>query len=208
MLVYPSPSSQSTKEQDSALAASLKCAYEMMLQRVISYPNDKMGILLYGMENSNVELSAGGSKYDGCYSLIDLDIPSARDVKKLKDLIEDQDKFNELLIPCEEMASVSEVLWCASELFTTRAANFTSKRLFVVTDKDDPHSLDQAKKSLAIIRAHDLYLLGVAIELVDVSSPGEEFDRTKFYDVSSSSNSYNYLSIAKNTGSHLQYRPY
>jgi ATP-dependent DNA helicase 2 subunit 1 len=64
------------------------------------------------------------------------------------------------------------------------APNFTSRRLFIVTDNDDPHAQHKALKSAAAVRAKDLYDLGVLIELFPISRPEKEFDGSKFYDVS------------------------
>lgn len=186
-MLTASPTSNSKEgDTDTATLAALKCAYSLMQQRIISNPNDMMGVLLYGTEMSKFQGDDDASAaYPHCYLLTDLDIPSADDVKALKALVEDEAESKSLLVPSQEHASMSNVLFCANQIFTTRAPNFSSRRLFIVTDNDDPHARDKQMKNAAAVRAKDLYDLGVIIELFPISQPDHEFDREKFYDVNS-----------------------
>lgn len=187
MLTAPPPTDSKQTRRDTPTSAALKCAYALMQQRIISHPNDMMGVLLYGTEETKFQEDdhyGGGLSYPHCYLLNDLDIPSADDVKALRSLVEDEELSKRLLIPHIEPVSMANVLFCANQIFTTRAPNFQSRRLFIVTDADDPHENDRALKSSAAVRAKDLYDLGVTIELFPISRPGHEFDRSKFYDVS------------------------
>ncbi len=187
-MLTPPPSTGSKKEdKDTPASAALKCAYSLMQQRIISNPNDMMGILIFGTERSKFQgedpNSRGGLAYPHCYLLADLDIPAAGDVKVLKSLIEDEEESRKLLVPSKEPVSMANLLFCANQIFTTRAPNFTSRRLFIVTDNDNPHAREKALRSSAAVRAKDLYDLGVIIELFPISRPDHEFDRSKFYDV-------------------------
>ncbi|KAL8761765.1 MAG: hypothetical protein Q9194_007646, partial [Teloschistes cf. exilis] len=185
MLTVP-PSTDGRKTgTDSPTSAALKCAYALMQQRIISNPNDMMGLLLYGTEKSKFndeDDSSGNPAYPQCYLLNDLDIPAAEDVKALKNLVEDEDEFSKLIVPSDEKVAMANVLFCANQIFTTKAPNFSSRRLFIVTNEDDPHGDDKTAKSSAAVRAKDLYDLGVIIELFPISKPDQEFDKRKFYD--------------------------
>lgn len=184
-MLKPPPESDSKKaDRDSAVQAALKCAYSLMEQRIISNPKDMMGILLFGTEKSKFHEDAGSGSlgYPHCYLLTDLDIPAAEDVKSLKELVEDGDD-DDILLPSKDAVSMSNVLFCANQIFTTRAANFGSRRLFIVTDNDNPHSTDKAARSAAAVRAKDLYDLGVTIDLFPISQNGSQFELAKFYDV-------------------------
>lgn len=185
MLTAPPPTDAKKQERDTPTLAAVKCAYALMQQRIISNPNDMMGVLLYGTEETKFqdeEDARGGLGYPNCYLLTDLDIPAAGDVKALKDLVEDDEESKKLLVPSTETVSMANVLFCANQIFTTKAPNFTSRRLFIVTDNDDPHAKDKALKSSAAVRAKDLYDLGVIIELFPISKPDHAFDRSRFYD--------------------------
>ena len=176
-------------EDHSPVVAALKCGFRLMQQRIISNPNDMMGILLFGTQQSKFQSRDDRGResltYPHCYLLADLDIPAAEDVKKLRSLIEDKEEFEKLLIPSSDPVSMSNVLFCANQVFTNRAANFTSRRLFLITDNDNPHAKDKSQRSAATVRARDLYDLGVIIELFPISKPDHEFDRSQFYEVRS-----------------------
>lgn len=185
MLAPPPPSSSKKADRDSPLAAALKCAYHLMQQRIISNPRDMMGVLLFGTEKSKYQdedSDRNAPLYPHCYLFTDLDIPAAEDVKALQSLAEEEDEEN-ILVPSEEPVSMASVLFCANQIFTTKAANFGSRRLFVITDNDDPHGADKQAKSAAAVRAKDLYDLGVIIELFPLRRSDSQFDMSKFYDV-------------------------
>ena len=188
MLTNPPSFDVKKTARDTPTSAALKCAYALMQQRIISHPNDMMGVLLYGTEKTKFqseEQTRGTLSYPHCYLLNDLDVPSADDVKSLRALVEDDEESESILVPSSENVSMANVLFCANQIFTTRAPNFSSRRLFIVTDDDDPHKKDAALKSSAAVRAKDLYDLGVIIELFPINRPDHKFDRTKFYDVRS-----------------------
>lgn len=187
------PAEFNEKKPDTALSptlAALKCAYALMQQRIISNPNDMMGILLFGTEKSRFQDGGDGEspglQYPHCYLLTDLDVPAAADVKRLRDMVEDEEERQDLLQASEEEVSMANLLFCANQIFTTKAPNFSSRRLFLVTDNDQPHAGNSNRdaRNSAIVRAKDLYDLGVSIELFPISHPdrGYTFDRSKFYD--------------------------
>jgi len=80
----------------SAVLTALQCAYGVLQSRIISNPNDMMGILLFGTEATKFDTGGGGGGtaggtaggYEHCYLLLDLDIPDAEGIKGLKNLIE------------------------------------------------------------------------------------------------------------------------
>lgn len=183
MLERPPASDDKKADRDSATSAALKCAYQLMQQRIISNPKDMMGILLFGTEKT--DLGDGDNTFQNCCLLSDLEVPSAQDVKRLRDLLENEDEAAELLKPADKPASIATVLFCANQIFTTKAPNFSSRRLFLVTDNDNPVKAKQDRDT-AITRARDLYDLGCTIDLFPISRPDHGFDRTQFYDVSSS----------------------
>jgi ATP-dependent DNA helicase 2 subunit 1 len=157
-----------------------------MQQRIISDPRAMMGILLYGTEASKFYDEdgnpRGGLSYPHCYLLTDLDVPEAEDVKTLKKLVEDESAGADILKPSKAPVSMANVLFCANQIFTTKAPNFSSRRLFIVTNNDNPHAKDKTLRSAAAVRAKDLYDLGVIIELFQISSPSHTFDTSVFYD--------------------------
>ncbi|KAF1917424.1 ATP-dependent DNA helicase II subunit 1 [Ampelomyces quisqualis] len=179
MLECPPKTEDRKADRDSPTSAALKCAYQLMQQRIISNPNDMMGILLFGTEKT--DLKDGDSTFQHCYLLADLDVPSAQDVKRLRDLVENDEEAEQILKPAKDGASIATVLFCANQIFTTKAPNFSSRRLFLVTDDDYPVKV-RADKDTAVTRARDLYDLGCTIDLFPISRPDQSFDRSRFYD--------------------------
>ncbi|KAL4900194.1 hypothetical protein BDW74DRAFT_102957 [Aspergillus multicolor] len=186
-MLQPRPSADSKRpSQESPATAALKCAYHLMQQRIISNPRDMIGVLLYGTKQSKFydedESSRGDLSYPNCYLFTDLDIPSAHEVLELRSLVEDEDQAKDILEPSDEPVSMANLLFCANQIFTSKAPNFLSRRLFIVTDNDNPHRNNKSLRSAATVRAKDLYDLGVIIELFPISQGGHEFDTSKFYD--------------------------
>ena len=202
------PSESGKGQPQSPAKAAIKCAYHLMQQRIISNPKDMMGVLFFGTETSKFydedENTRGGLSYPHCYLFTDLDVPDANDVKSLRALAEDNEDDDEILIPSKERVSMANVLFCANQIFTSKASNFLSRRLFIITDSDDPHADDRTMRSAATVRAKDLYDLGVIIELFPISKPDHEFDRSKFYDVSCRKSLRKLLVMANEEGHYLQ----
>ncbi|KAE8349922.1 ATP-dependent DNA helicase II subunit 1 [Aspergillus coremiiformis] len=186
-MLTPRPSSDSKKSvEESPTTAALKCAYHLMQQRIISNPRDMIGVLLYGTQASKFydedENSRGDLSYPHCYLFTDLDVPSAQEVKTLRALAQNDGESEDVLKASEERVSMANVLFCANQIFTSKAPNFLSRRLFIVTDNDDPHGDNKSFRSAATVRAKDLYDLGVTIELFPISRPDHDFNTSKFYD--------------------------
>ncbi|KAL7272978.1 ATP-dependent DNA helicase II subunit 1 [Rhizina undulata] len=179
--IHVSDSMLSHSEEDdsgSTVQTALECAYAVLQSRIISNPSDMMGILLFGTEQTKFQ-----EDFPHCYLLMDLEVPDAKSIKGLKKLIEDPEEFDKLMVPTKEPLFMASLLFCANQIFTTKAPNFQSKRLFIVTDDDNPHADNKDHKTSAITRARDLYDLGISIDPFCISNPGKEvFDLSKFYD--------------------------
>lgn len=181
------PGSGSKKDDtDSIVMAALKTASQVMQQRIISQPKDMMGILFFGTEKTKVGDMVGASldPYTNCYLHIDLDVPSAADVRALKNMAETGKDPDGILKPAKGSVSIYNMLNCANTTLMTNAPNFGSRRLFIITDNDDPHAGDRLERERAVVRAKDLFDLGVTVELFPVTRQGQNFDLNKFYTVS------------------------
>ncbi|EWC46835.1 hypothetical protein DRE_03847 [Drechslerella stenobrocha 248] len=167
------------KPRYSNAEAALRCAEAVLKNRIISTPADMMGILLFGTEQTKYE-DGNTASYPNCYLLLDLDIPDAGGIKELKYLLDNPDELGEVLKPSQKPAAMASVFFAANHLFTTKAANFNSRRLFIITDDDNPET-DKKARTSAQTRAKDLYDLGVRIEPFFISTPTHEFDKSLFY---------------------------
>jgi ATP-dependent DNA helicase 2 subunit 1 len=123
-----------------------------------------------------------------------LDVPDASGIKELKRLLNgiflfptswvlttDDAALAELCKPSKDGASMANVLFAANTILTSKAARFGSRRIFLVTDDDNPGSKDSQKS--AITRARDLNDLGIRLEPFFISHPDRPaFDISKFYE--------------------------
>ncbi|KAI0428404.1 hypothetical protein F5Y09DRAFT_332579 [Xylaria sp. FL1042] len=181
-MLQPPPKSEDKKaNKDSASLTALKCAYQVMQQRIISNPKDMIGIILFGTEKTKVaDIKLPDSH---CYLLTDLEVPAAEDVKALRDLIEEGEDADEILAPSKKPPDMVMLLRLVLHLFQTRAPNFGSRRLFIITDNDDPCAGMKKNPSWdPAVGAKDIHDHGSTIELFPITHGDSKFDTSKFYD--------------------------
>ncbi|KAI3329421.1 ku70 protein [Xylariaceae sp. AK1471] len=183
-MLRPPPKSEDKKaDKDPASLTALKCAYQVMQQRIISNPKDMIGIILFGTEKSNIPENVGKVQNSNCYLLTDLEVPAADDVKALRGLVEEGENIDEILAPSKQPADMVILLRMAQFLFQTKAPNFGSRRLFIITDNDDPCAGIKKNPSWdPATGAKDIHDLGCTIELFPITRGDTKFDTGKFYD--------------------------
>ncbi|KAI1279162.1 hypothetical protein F5Y07DRAFT_387690 [Xylaria sp. FL0933] len=181
MLQTPPKSEDKKANTDSASLTALKCAYQVMQQRIISNPKDMIGIILFGTEKTKVaDIKLPDSH---CYLLTDLEVPAAEDVKALRGLVEEGEDADEILAPSKKPADMVMLLRLVLHLFQTRAPNFGSRRLFIITDNDDPCAGMKKNPSWdPAVGAKDIHDHGCTIELFPITHGDSKFDTSKFYD--------------------------
>ncbi|KAF2971742.1 hypothetical protein GQX73_g1894 [Xylaria multiplex] len=104
MLQAPPKSEDKKASRDSAVLTALKCAYQVMQQRIISNPKDMIGIILFGTKKSKVTDTKLPDP--NCYLLTDLEVPAADDVRALRDLVEEGEGTDEILAPSKQPADM------------------------------------------------------------------------------------------------------
>jgi ATP-dependent DNA helicase 2 subunit 1 len=80
--VSPTMTRRDPQTKSSPLTEALECAYNIMLERVISSPRDKIGVFLYGTQQTVPD-----TNYPNIYTLLALDSPDAMSIKELRDII-------------------------------------------------------------------------------------------------------------------------
>ncbi|KAI0191608.1 hypothetical protein F4808DRAFT_453647 [Astrocystis sublimbata] len=182
MLQPPAKSDDKKASKDPACLTALKCAYQVMQQRIISNPKDMIAIILFGTEKTKIpgDIRLQDSS---CYLLTDLDVPAAEDVKDLRGLVEEGENADEILASSKRPADMVMLLRLVLHLFQTRAPNFGSRRLFIITDDDDPCAGIKKNPSWdPAVGAKDIHDHGCTIELFPITREDSKFDTTKFYD--------------------------
>ncbi|KAK4341471.1 hypothetical protein RND71_039972 [Anisodus tanguticus] len=119
----------------------------------------------------------------------DLDRPTARLIKEFDRIEERFDKeigSKYGIVPGSRENSLYNALWVAQALLRKGSAKTADKRILLLTNEDDPFGnlkgvikVDMMRTTLQ--RAKDAQDLGIAIELLPLSRPDDEFNVSLFY---------------------------
>ncbi|CAO3641074.1 unnamed protein product [Mucor hiemalis] len=162
-------------EGDIPLVVALKCVRATLLNKIDGRSSDQVGVVLFGTREKN-----NSAQKDFIYTLYPLDIPDAARINEVDRLIENLTIFDEKYGSTEENFSLADLLWVCSDIMAT-APKFSAKRIFLITDNDDPVAKNPAYKKASIQRAKDLSIAGVEICLFGLDQPSVEFDTGIFY---------------------------
>ncbi|KAI1319829.1 X-ray repair cross-complementing protein 6 [Mortierella claussenii] len=173
-----SPAMLKPAEEDGEIPfyTAIKCAMTVQLNKIISSESDLVGIVLYGTEKSK-----NPNNFEHIYVLQDLETPDVNKIQQLETIDDKMVNFDEEFGTSNGSYTLGEVFWTASSLFSSNAQRVGSKRMFLFTNEDDPHSEDISLRSASKVRAKDLQQFGLKIELFDIDKPGEKFNRKNFY---------------------------
>ncbi|PLW47435.1 hypothetical protein PCASD_04379 [Puccinia coronata f. sp. avenae] len=175
----PNPS-----ESSCCLLETIKVAYQLMKQKIISSPKDCLGLMVFNTESGSV---TGQNTWSACNFLLDLQPVSAPSIKKIRALIEkcerDPKEIKRMFTPQKkEPNQIAEALTACLNRFTERLPGEASKRIFWVTDNTCPlsKSNEQHKKKITTCLTKSNYLRDVNITLHfffnQVSTPFEPDD--------------------------------
>ncbi|XP_064480965.1 ATP-dependent DNA helicase 2 subunit 1-like isoform X2 [Ornithodoros turicata] len=151
----------------------VKAARCTMMNKIISSPRDRVGIVFFGTKKSE---NAGSFQHITVFQ--DMECPGADAINKVENLIkEGKAKFKSEY--GHDSFSLSDALWACSMLF--RKHKFSDQRVLLFTNTDDPHGgsshLDQQAKT----KAQDMAEAGIRIDLIHVKPPGGTFQVDKLY---------------------------
>ncbi|KAK9357865.1 SPOC like C-terminal domain-containing protein [Lipomyces starkeyi] len=163
-------------EPTSAARVALESAYMMLQQRIISQPSDAFGILLFGTKDQT------DPAYESCLMLMDLAVPESSEIKYIKEILEDDEKFDSVFTPSDTPPSIVNTLFCANQQFNAKSGTYMFQRLFIVTNNDNPSDPRPDYRKSARTRVHDLFGLGVRIEPFFLSTEKRPFDTSKFWE--------------------------
>ncbi|KAF9431936.1 X-ray repair cross-complementing protein 6 [Entomortierella beljakovae] len=170
------PMLEPTEDGDVPFYTAIKCAMTVQLNKIISSDSDLVGVVLYGTEKSK-----NANNFENIYVLQDLEAPDVNKIQQLESIDEKKVNFDEEFGTSNGKYTLGEVFWTATNLFGGSAQRVGSKRLFLFTNDDDPHSGDISLRSASKVRAKDLQDFGIKIELFDIDKKAEPFNKTTFY---------------------------
>lgn len=156
---------------------ALESAYDTITGRTIANVNDVSGIMLFGVEPAEGD----DERYPTCRILMPLEAPGSDSVKNLKWILEDEERFAEVCRPAQSAKlSMADVFFLANQQFNVYATKFPSKRLFLITNNDNPHP--DRQRLAALTRANDLVQSRVMILPGFITSEKRPFNTKLFYE--------------------------
>ncbi|KIJ51081.1 hypothetical protein M422DRAFT_158695 [Sphaerobolus stellatus SS14] len=185
-MVTPIKSEDSDKEAKSPLQKVLEIAIELQKRKVITSPNDLVGIMLYNTaERSETKKGAEIKKH--CYVYQPIGQVNAESIQRLaasmSEVAEDPNKLAELFPPNKGAGvPVGDVFTSCNWVIRDGAPKTGLKRIFLVTNEDDPHPGSTQLIRTAQTTFEDLSASGVIVTPFFVSSENKPFDRSKFWD--------------------------
>jgi hypothetical protein len=95
----------------STLRIALEAVYDSVRNRIVASAGDYTGVILYGTEETT------DNDYVNCSIIMPLGLPKVEAIKKLKNLLEDEDAFNQVCKPNKTPPPLGDVLYLALRQF-------------------------------------------------------------------------------------------
>jgi len=149
-----------------------------MKDRVLGGERDLVGVLLFGTKETKVPHGQQGG-FSHMYELQSLEEPSAGSMRNVSLLLRDAPT------PADEAANagpfghlddgaaldLSEVLWLTSMLFNNSAAKNTRRRVYLLSNDDNPCAANTSARTRALTRSKDLMDANIWLEPFFFSPP-------------------------------------
>ncbi|KAJ6561453.1 SPOC like C-terminal domain-containing protein [Mycena vulgaris] len=170
--------------------AALDAAMQIQKKKVIVGPNDAVGILLFNTtRKTETSRNQGSEIKKNCFvyqHIAPLSAPKIQELIQLLDAFrEDPEdlKKNFPSIPDGKRVAMGDVFTSCNWVLRDGAPKTASKRVFLITDEDDPHAGPSSKQLVTSARTTliDLTQAGVTVEPFFISTPDKPFDVSKFY---------------------------
>ena len=163
---------EKTTEDRVAIEETLKGFSSFIKSKIISSPQDKVGLVFYSSATSQNPLN-----FNGIDVMMDLEVPSASRIKQANEI---KVNFGDLKI-AEKETQLSEALWVCNYMFSKKGAKESTQRIFLFTTEDNPDGHDVALQVQAKHRAEQMLGNGVEIELFPLRVNNRNFDYNIFY---------------------------
>ncbi|CAB4399969.1 unnamed protein product [Rhizophagus irregularis] len=169
---------QSDEATEIPFRSAVQCASEVMTSKLISdTTTDLIGVVFMGTQKSSNTLQK-----EHIYVLHSLDSPDIQRVKELNYIASGDVDFDNEYGSTNDEYPIGDVFWVCSELFNKETSKtLKTKRIFLITDQDNPHVSNSVLYSTAITRARDLTESGIQINLFSLNKPDHPFDFNAFY---------------------------
>ncbi|KIJ11497.1 hypothetical protein PAXINDRAFT_171745 [Paxillus involutus ATCC 200175] len=170
----------------SHLLTSLDAAMQIQKKKVIVGPNDSVGILLFNTTRPNEVKGYASEIKKNCFVYQPIAPVSAPTIQELIRLLdearEDPDLLRSTFPPVQgKKMPMGDVFTSCNWVIRDGAPKTASKRVFLITDDDNPHPNSKQLLTSSRTTLIDLTQAGTQVEPFFISTPEKPFDPTKFY---------------------------
>lgn len=169
---------------------TIEVAAKMMEHKLIKSPHDRVGIMLFNTRDTKVPVEGKKMSYPECYAVRPIEQVAVPAVIELRDDLAAADRSSDAAAywkgkypPSDGQIRVHYALGNAEALLTS-AGKTGSRRIFYVTNNDDPYAGRSAKTKLqksALEKIKDMRKKGIEFEAFFISSQDRVFDVNAFY---------------------------
>jgi len=162
----------------SLVAEALSAAATLLKRKVVSAPEDKIGVALYGVREKQ-----NPNGFEGIRVLQELERPSAQRIKQLElEIARTAESFEERYGYARRVP-LSDVFWTCTTIFNLAAnPKQFEPRIWLFTSSDAPCGEGAAEQQAAETRARDLRDLGVQIEFFPLPMGDAPFTMERFWE--------------------------
>ncbi|KAJ3759185.1 SPOC like C-terminal domain-containing protein [Lentinula raphanica] len=180
------PDPEDESKMTSHLYAALDSAMNLQKRKVITGPNDSFGILLFNTTRRPDKSRTQGSEIKKSMFLYQPIGPlSAPVIQELIQLLhsaqEDPEELRKQFPPTESRVAMGDVFTSCNWVIRDGAPKTATKRVFLITDEDNPHPSSKQLKISAQTTLEDLAQAGVVVEPFFIQTETKPFDVAKFY---------------------------
>ncbi|THH23094.1 hypothetical protein EUX98_g8084 [Antrodiella citrinella] len=170
------------------LFTALEAAMEISKRKVIVGPNDAVGIMLFNTTRKNDSGGQGADIKQNNFvyqPITTIDAPKVSELMKLlDDAREDPSSLRTTFPPLVgHRVPMGDVFTSCNWIMRDGAPKTASKRVFLITDVDDPNAGPGKERLMTSARTTliDLTQAGIMVEPFFISTEDKPFDQTKFY---------------------------
>ncbi|CAG8534330.1 636_t:CDS:10 [Ambispora leptoticha] len=169
-------SDRENKDPNIPLRSAIRAASEVCLRKIIDRTQDYVGVLFYNTKEHKNKSDAAH-----IYVLHDVDFPDVNRIRELSELASGEINFDERIGSSNEEFPLANVFMACRESLAQLSPSFKTKRIFFITDQDQPHKKNRYLRSAAITRTHDLAEIGIEVNLFSINRPDKQFNFNAFW---------------------------
>ncbi|KAH7106410.1 Ku DNA-binding complex, Ku70 subunit [Auriculariales sp. MPI-PUGE-AT-0066] len=164
----------------SNLQGALEAALKISKSKIVSGPSDLVGIMLFNTEAKSEEADLRNHTYL-LQKIAPLSVSTIQELSNIvQDAIDDPESLRNSYPPYSKHAPTGDVFQSCNWILRDQAAKTGTKRVFLITDEDNPHPNTKLWE-MAQTNLEDLRQLGVEVLPFFINREGQQFDISKFW---------------------------